>query len=451
MSDNYFVSEIYTLDDSDTKVLMSTVESTPDIFDVDTEGEIKTIAGRKIVPWGEDNDYPYKLEKAIGRDEVMSQNKHFNITTCYGSGLVFRDLKTKLPTQDKDIKKFIQRNAIPRFFIEQITDMKYYFFLVDVIILSNDGTKINSIRHKETIHIRFAKSEKGKIPYAYSANWKDGDPKNEDIEDIQLLDEYDPLGDLNVLMGKEEGQDGIKRVRTNKRKFGVLCKFPTVGNRYYPNPYYTAFLRGDWYDIKSLIAKGKKAKIKNHSAIKYHVEIHREYWEHICDDEGITTEEGKKERINKEKENIKKFITGIENSGKMWISGFYTMPGSDKETHMVQINRIDTGKEGGDWNTDIEEASNMACFSDGVHPNMVGATPGKSQMNNSGSDKRELFTMKQALEVAYHDMLKSVYDVVIGYNGWEDKVEIDIPMITLTTLDKNKDAEKKSRENLPAV
>lgn len=46
----------------------------------------------------------------------------------------------------------------------------------------------------------------------------------------------------------------------------------------------------------------------------------------------------------------------------------------------------------------MSEASNALCFAHGVHPNLVGATPGKSQMNNSGSDKRELFTLKQALE-----------------------------------------------------
>lgn len=448
----YLTPEIYTLEDSNTRVLMNSMDSSPDIFDTDIECPAEPTGDKKheFIPWGEDNEYPYHLMDAIGRDEVMSQNKHFNVLTCYGSGLIYRDLKTKLPTTDAEIKAFMRRNAFPRFFLEQATDMKFFFFSVAVIILSKDGKKINKIRHKEAAHIRFTKAKKGNIEYVLSANWENANVNKEEIEVIPLLDEYDPLGDLRVRLGEEPNDKGEIQTPTKDRKFAILCKFPTVGNRYYPNPYYTAFLRGDWYDIKRLIAIGKKAKIKNHQAIKYHVEIHRDYWQQIFDEENITLEEQKVERIKKEKENIKNFVSGIENSGKLWISGFYSDPNGN-EISFVRINKIDTSKEGGDWSEDIEEASNMACFSDGVHPNMVGATPGKSQMNNSGSDKRELFTMKQSLEVAYHDIMKMVHEVVIGFNGWADKVEVDVPMITLTTLDKNKDAEKVSRNTLEST
>ena len=68
-------------------------------------------------------------------------------------------------------------------------------------------------------------------------------------------------------------------------------------------------------------------------------------------------------------------------------------------------------------------------------------------MNNSGSDKRELFTMKQALETLPHDMMMTVHNSVIFYNGWQDKVYPDVPMILLTTLDKNTDAKEVSTNN----
>lgn len=41
---------------------------------------------------------------------------------------------------------------------------------------------------------------------------------------------------------------------------------------------------------------------------------------------------------------------------------------------------------------------NMMCFTMRVHSNLVGSVPGKSQTNNSGSDKRELYTIAQALQ-----------------------------------------------------
>ena len=97
-------------------------------------------------------------------------------------------------------------------------------------------------------------------------------------------------------------------------------------------------------------------------------------------------------------------------------------------------------KEGGDWSTDIQEAVNMFCFTMRVHSNLVGSVPGKSQSNNSGSDKRELYTIAQALQKPYHDLLFSVHHIIMKFNGWKDAFP-ECPFIQLTTLDKNKDAQ----------
>ena len=74
---------------------------------------------------------------------------------------------------------------------------------------------------------------------------------------------------------------------------------------------------------------------------------------------------------------------------KVWFSTFYVNPNGDVQ-HDVVINKIDSDKEGGDWESDIQEAVNMICFTLRVHSNLVGSVPGKAQTNNSGSDKREL-------------------------------------------------------------
>jgi hypothetical protein len=105
------------------------------------------------------------------------------------------------------------------------------------------------------------------------------------------------------------------------------------------------------------------------------------------------------------------------------------------------ITRIDDKKEGGDWESDIQESVNMICFTFQVHSNLVGSVPGKSQMNNSGSDKRELYTIAQALQKPYHDLMFLVHRIIIKFNGW-DGVYPDCPFIQLTTLDENKDAKK---------
>lgn len=94
-----------------------------------------------------------------------------------------------------------------------------------------------------------------------------------------------------------------------------------------------------------MIGKGKKAKLRNHASVKYQVEVHKDYWRNICEEDHITDPLKKMERIKKEKENIKNFVSGIENSGKVWITGYYIDP-NGREVRMVRINVIETGKEG---------------------------------------------------------------------------------------------------------
>lgn len=90
------------------------------------------------------------------------------------------------------------------------------------------------------------------------------------------------------------------------------------------------------------------------------------------------------------------------------------------------------------------------CFTMRVHSNLVGSVSGKSQTNNSGSDKRELYTIAQALQKPYHDLLFSVHRLIIRFNKWQN-VTPDCPFIQLTTLDENKDAKQvslnKSKDN----
>lgn len=423
------------------------VEDSSSVFDEDVlsvEGQpVPGYNELRYMPFGAQDNLPFHMIRTIGDDEVLSQNLFFNVLTAYGSGLKYIDLQTKQPTEDPEIRRFMLTNSYNEFYLEQCTDMKYFFFCVAVIILDRDGKKIIQVRHKDACYCRFEKADKkGRINHVFYANWnKPGVLTRKDVELLTLLNEKNPLGHLEVLMGRAPGADGETRKRSTERKFAVVMRFPTPGQRYYPAPYYTALFRGDWYDLKRLIGKAKKAKIRNHSSVKYQVEIHKDYWQNIFTEENIIDPLKQQERVKQEKENIKRFVTGLENSGKVWISSYY-IDSYGHEQRSVRINKIDTSKEGGDWNDDIQEASNMICYGTNIHPNLVGATPGKSQSNNSGSDKRELFTLKQSIETAFHDMLLKVHEVVIFFNKWEDKVKPQVPLILLTTLDQNTDAKK---------
>ena len=397
-----------------------------------------------IAPYGVDNMLPYWLRRKIRKNQVTSSGQSFNITSCYGQGLkiVDRSDKKRKTTDDPDIRDFCLRNCLPEVFIGQCTDMKFFYFSILVIILDRAGDKIVQVRHKDACNCRLEKAVNGKIQHVIYGDWKRGTLLSGEV--IPLLDPHDPYTDLMVRMGKQEDpMTGKKGKMTKDRKFAILSRMPTPGLTYYPMPYYASIFRDDWYDIYKLIGLGKKYMIKNNSAPRTQIEVKDEYWGKICEDEGITDEAKCKSRIKQAKQDIIDFVCGPENAGKALITGYMIDPISGKEVRDIRIYNLNESgtKEGGDYLDDSSEASNFLCFALGVHPNLIGATPGKSQMNNSGSDKRELFTLKQSTEIAFHDIMSLPWHLILHYNNWSDKYSVDVPMIELTTLDQNKSSQ----------
>ena len=409
------------------------------------------VGGRQYeyVCFGDDNQAPYTNMQLIENNMVMSQCQNFNILTCYSQGIHILDRETKKVTEDPEIRHFCLSNAIHRLWWQLAMDMKYNFFAVMVIHLSRDHSKIVNVRMRQACDCRFTvRNQYGQIEHVLVGNFREG--QMDKIEAIPLLDEINPLGDLLYRMGKEphiySSEMAKIPVEGKDCKFAMLCIMPTPGYTYYPVPFYTSIYRDAWYDIARLIGIGKRYMIKNTSAPRIQVEVHRSYWDNVCREENITDPAKRKERIMKERQNITEFCTKPENAGKTWITSYDTTP-EGKEKRMVRVYPLMEGKkEGGDWSDDYQEAANSLCFALGVHPNMVGAVPGKSQMNNSGSDKRELFTLKQSIEKAFHDIMEVPFHVIMHYNGWDEKFSIDVPMIQLTTLDKNKDAEETTQK-----
>ncbi len=389
----------------------------------------------QYMPWGGDNQMPYDILDLIEKDETLSTCQMFNAEVMYASGLQYN---TDNCTQQvkNDVEDWLLGTSLPQYFLGVCQDFKHYGWCVSVIILDKEGKKIVSLHRKEVIYCRFAPANKeGKIEYLLYGNWKKGVTSADYVEKIQLLDFDAPWLDLQARMA----------TKSRVRKFAVVSKVPTPDSTYYPIPYYAALFKGNWYNIKQLIGIAKESKLKNTAPLKYHIEVSHKYWEEIFKRERITDPNEQQERVVKEKRTIIDFLTGAENSGKALFSTFYVTP-TGEERHDVKISKIDEKQEGGDWSTDIQEAVNMICFTLRVHSNLVGSVPGKSQSNNSGSDKRELYTIAQSLQKPYHDLLFVVHKIIMKYNGWTGAYP-ECPFIQLTTLDENRDAKEVTMDN----
>lgn len=390
---------------------------------------MKLSDGKEYMPWGADNKLPYNVLDLIEQDETMSTCLLWNAQMCYGSGLRY-NTDGASATVAKDVEDWLLDNSLASYFLGVSQDLKHWSFAVTVIILSNDRKRIARIQRKEACYCRFSPADKhGHIANVFYGMWRD-EPDAKEVEVIPLLNEQSPWFDLKQRLESDNKQS----------KFAVVTRMPTADHTYYPIPYWAALFRSKWYNIKRLIGIAKESKIKNTAPIKYLVEISDKYFERLYRQEGITDPKKKQERMVKVKQEILDFLSGAANSGKTWFANFYVTP-DGKENHEVRITKVDSAKEGGDWESDIQEAVNMICFTMQVHSNLVGSVPGKSQTNNSGSDKRELYTIAQALQKPYHDLLFTVHKIIVKFNGW-DGVTVDVPFIQLTTLDENKDAKE---------
>lgn len=376
-------------------------------------------------PWGSRNDMPFEILEKIEKDETAGSCLKFGSEALFGGGIQYLTDQENSP-YSKDVEDFFLDNRMQYFMLGTAIDFKYYNFCVAVIILNADNSKICRVIRKPACYCRFSAEKHGLPKYVYIANWRKS-VSGEEIEKIPLLDMDAPFPDLK------------ERTKKDKKThiYAIVTKIPTVDSQMYPIPNYGAIFRGKWYDIKQLIGIAKLSKLQNSAPIRYHIEIAEKYWDRLCERENIVERDKAVERVNQAREEIINFLTGLENSGKVWFSEFYTSPNGEQQ-HDIVINKIDTEKEGGDWASDLQEAVNMMCFTFGVHSNLVGSVPGKSQTNNSGSDKRELYTIAQARELPYRELLFDVHKIIIRFNGWSGYKPV-IPLLQLTTLDEHED------------
>ncbi len=420
------------------------VTKTSDIFREMEHPEIRTCNGYEYVPWGATDMLPYNIIKLIESDETLSTCQVFNAEVCYGSGLKYCTEEATAAVRS-EVDDFLFENSISEYFLGVCQDLKHFNFAISVVILNADGSRIVQLLRKPACYCRFTKADKyGRIPSVLFANFRHLEP-NDNVEVIQLLDPASPWRDLQMRVGRLARPDGSRK-DDKIRKFAILTRFPGVDSLYYPIPHYASLFKGSWFGIKRLIGMAKMAKLKNAAPIKYVIEVSKTYWDNQFLLNKIVGIDNQRKFMTKKKQEMLEFLTDVENSGNVLFTSKSLSMDGKSESSEITVNRIDSAtKEGGDWESDIAEAVNMICFVMRVHSNLVGSVPGKSQTNNSGSDKRELYTIAQALQKPYHDLLFRVHNIIIRFNGWKG-VHPDCPFIQLTTLDEHTDAKEVTTE-----
>ena len=402
----------------------------------------------RIVPWGDKNNLPAKIMESCYKSPIVTAGMNFNCSSAYGDGIMYGRWKVnengkKVFVEDRSIKEinaFFLDNDMDNYLLEQVNDITWFYNIFPEILLNRER-KIVGLRHKEAAFSRLEEMDPttGEIKHHfYSAKWGDS-PGADNIDITPILSPYDTVEDLRVRMGIKPGKNA-KKATPKQFRFIIPINLPTPGRNYYQKPYWYSIIESGWLDYSQRIPEFKNALLENQMVIKYHVELSDDYFDKIFRAEGLTTPEEKQERIKKEYNDLNRFLSTVKNTGKTVIS-FIRYDAQGKELRRMKINVIDNKITGGEYIEDSEEASNIISYGLGVHPSLIGSSPGKNK-NISGSEARELFIIKQSMLRPIRDrMLRPLY-IIKAYNQWPDDIDFVIPNTTLKTLDSGTGSEK---------
>ena len=406
-----------------------------------------TIGKHKIVPWGADNNLPQEIVDKIEKSEVVGANLEFNVNIGFGQGIkpmrrVVEGNKVvgyEEILSDTKITDFCESNDINGYFLEQLTDLKTFYNTFPEVILSRDRKSIVQLRSKEAVFSRWGKIDpkEGRITkHFYCAKWGDN-PKIEDIAITDVLDRFNPVADLR----KKISDDRSKNFR-----YVVPTSLPSPGKAYYQRAWWWSIFQSGWYDFSVMVPEAKKALMQNHFGVKYIIYLSPKYFKNIFKDEGIdpTDEAAQRARIDQEHSMFSEFLAGSENAGRgiVALKEMVNTSMGSKEEKYIEIVPVNIEREGGEFIDDSEEVSNIISYVMGVHSSLIGSTPGKSKGSFSGTDKRELFMMKQALMRPYRDRLLRPLSLIKQFNNWDKNMVWAVPDYEFTTLDQNKSGQQ---------
>ena len=461
------------------KTLVSFKTPSADMFiKPDAEPLPITVDGKdlKIIPWGADNNLPQQILSKVNKSETLSNGLYFNMWAGYGDGVLpcynqfvnknikivpyeflgdelLRLIKDNADNKNElqkrydlwkktwqEFNEFVENNDLDYYVCETFIDINYYYLAFVEIILSKEN-KIVSLISKETSFCRLEKAnDKGVIENViYSSKWSEvRTPKEKDSQIIPLLDPRSTIRDLKERIGMTKRING--QITDDKvYRYFIPIILPSPGKSYYPRtPWYSVFESG-WYDIVLNIPKLKKAILENQMTLKYHVELSTDYFDRIFREEKITDDDKKRARVKKEMEDMNNFLSNAENSGKSIVSFIEYFP--DHVKNYVKILPLVNPFKGSEYLEDSEEANNILHYALGVHPSIVGSSPGKNKTIN-GTEARELFLIKQSLMKPLRDYVLRPLYLVKAINGWDPALQFSIPNMQLTTLDSGKQTEK---------
>ncbi|MBT0607642.1 hypothetical protein [Aequorivita echinoideorum] len=396
----------------------------------------------KIALWGDDNRYPQNFLETLRKNGAGGTSYRLMKAAHYGQGFRLnrtdqtddgKEDKSVVPLSSQpDILHFFNRSKMPRVWTEVINNLETWNIAFPEYILSNDFSKVVSLRNQPTAKMRYEliNPKTGLIENAYFChNWQSGtDVKSEYVQKIPVVDIY---------ASAEEIKEYCKKNKFHK--FVMPIFYPMLDEIYYPEADHHSVYKNGWMEVVNNIPDFKKSYAKNQLNIKFMVYISDEYFvKTYGDDWQKYTLDKKKEIRQALSDAIDNHLSGNANAGKSiqttvfkdregkWVKGIEVVP---LETKTNSDGTMLLDASGG--NAEIMGAI-------GADPVLMGVgIPGNKLNGNGGSNKREALSILNALMKTKRETTLEIWRTLRDYNGWDATLEGDFAVTELTTLDKN--------------
>jgi hypothetical protein len=209
-------------------------------------------------------------------------------------------------------------------------------------------------------------------------------------------------------------------------------------NPYYPRPAWWSIFPSMVYEYARTLIVDKAIARNNATMWSKIIFIDQEYLSRIFDMQGAETPEEQEKIRNDIYHRVNTLLQRKENNGKTLLMDKYLGPDGKTVQYSIEIVDVPQPSSGAETKDELEEISSIIFFAFGVHPALIGATPGKSG-STGGTFQRELMLIKQNLLDPARSLYLKFLQNIYAFNGWDsDHAVWKVSDLVLTTLDRSK-------------
>lgn len=403
-----------------------------------------SVGGYTIADWGSGNNFPTTANNMIRAVGVLNTGLKFIRNFTLGQGIFPTEVTGYDDAGNEQLKVINDKKIIAlcegrmvRRYLEKASRDLFKFGPANVQMIPNeDGSKIVGLHSLNALQCRYTLAKNGIIEKVIvSGKWPDA-PGASEFEDLDLLDDYDPIEDLNRRRYADQLKGGKSVVYAIKDSWS--------NNDYYPEPlWYSAYLAG-WVDVARAVPKMLLKAYANQVTWKWHVQIPYAFWDKKFPREEYASPELRQAAIQNYMDMIENNICGAENADKPIFTFFEINPMNGKAEEQWKIEPLDNKSKDADKLITSAAANSEIMFAMMLNPNVMGAgmPGGVYSGNQGGSNIREAFLVNVANAWLDRQNLLDPLEAMLEYNGVKD-VQLRFRNTILTTLDTGAGTTKK--------